>query len=389
MKAIIISLLIFPLLSFAASSVESIQEKERLVTKNLRYNTPNSLTSFKWNPGHYLRVGLANNKQFVENSKLEIIKNQPNIKGVLIPYRWSQLEPVKGQYDFKLIWYNYNYLRSIGKRLFIQIQTQTYGNDAVSPAPLYMESQTEYGGGFYHQKASNYKSGYYQARNVLKTWVPEVKDRLFLLHKKLGEKFDSQPFFEGIMEEESSTGITVENHEPAGYTTNNYVEAYKDRLSSLTRSFPSSNVIALVNFVGLDPGQTKEDHRRTLDGIMNYAQSVGAGVGAPDLYVPNTKNIHGQEVGFNYETLSYPLIRKRKGKVPIGIMAMWNSFRESDLKAYSMKQLFDYGVDEMGINYFFWQKVPNGYDWRLKRDRNVTVYDAFKVINDQKGRINK
>jgi len=67
-------------------------------------------------------------KHFVYFSKdREAIQNHPlltipQFSGAQIMYSWNQLEPKKDQYYFSLIIEDYEYLKSHGKKLFIQLQ---------------------------------------------------------------------------------------------------------------------------------------------------------------------------------------------------------------------------------------------------------------------------
>ena len=61
----------------------------------------------------------------------ELIHNHPFLKvqrivGAQIMYSWKQLEPKRGEYDFSIIYEDYNYLLTHGKKLFIQFQDVTF-----------------------------------------------------------------------------------------------------------------------------------------------------------------------------------------------------------------------------------------------------------------------
>ena len=73
-----------------------------------------------------------NIKHFIYFSReRELIHDHPFIKvqriiGAQIMYSWKQLEPKRGEYDFSIIYEDYNYLLSHGKELFIQFQDVTF-----------------------------------------------------------------------------------------------------------------------------------------------------------------------------------------------------------------------------------------------------------------------
>ena len=60
-------------------------------------------------------------------------------------YSWNQLEPKKDQYDFSLILEDYEYLKSHGKKLFIQLQDVTF-NPQRKAVPNYLLTKAYDGG---------------------------------------------------------------------------------------------------------------------------------------------------------------------------------------------------------------------------------------------------
>ena len=50
----------------------------------------------------------------------------PQFSGAQIMYSWDQLEPLKDQYDFAIVYDDYEYLKSHWKKLFIQLQDVTF-----------------------------------------------------------------------------------------------------------------------------------------------------------------------------------------------------------------------------------------------------------------------
>ena len=66
-------------------------------------------------------------------------------KGAQIMYSWKSLEPKKGKYDFAALKKDYEYLKSYGKKLFIQLQDATF-YPKYNAVPKYLLSD-EYGGG--------------------------------------------------------------------------------------------------------------------------------------------------------------------------------------------------------------------------------------------------
>lgn len=337
----------------------------------------------KWNPGHYLRIGIHQKKQDLTNKQrqFEIIRNQPLIQGVQIPYRWHDLEYAKGKYDFSEIESDLAYLQSMGKRLIIQIQTTTFGDGSqVSPVPSYILKNPMYNGGVWI--GNNIDHGSF-GRKVIKTWVPAINEKLILFHKALGNRFNDEPFVEAVNTEETAVGkMSLLEEKFHGYTTAKFTEAYKRRLISLKAAFPNTVVIGFTNYLTLSNGYNKDDQTKFLESIMDTCYSIGIGVGGPDLIIPFA--ISSKKNDLMRTIPSYSLIEKRRDLLPKGMAVMWNSFRHASSEElyWTFDELIDYGVDILGLNYIFWQYVPIG------KYEGASIYDAFKSINNKRGKIN-
>jgi hypothetical protein len=227
--------------------------------------------------------------------------------GAQIMYPWALLEPQKGVYDFNTVEEDYEYLKSFGKKLFIQFQDATF-NPKFKAVPDYLLSE-EYDGGVTPQYSDNGKiEGW-----VAKRWNPEVQKRLALLLKALGEKFDGK--IEGINFQESS--ISVNSKSDKSFSPEKYVESLKINMLALKKAFPNSTTMQYANFMPDEwlPGNDKG----YLRSIYRYAQEIGVGLGAPDLMV----NRRGQ--------LNHALAMMHEGlfDVPLGIAVQDGNFTGS------------------------------------------------------------
>src|SRR6202030_4042922 len=61
-----------------------------------------------------------------ENIHDSAFYSNPGVTGAQITYPWKRLEPQKDQYDFSEIEEDLNFLKTKGKKLFIQIQDVTF-----------------------------------------------------------------------------------------------------------------------------------------------------------------------------------------------------------------------------------------------------------------------
>lgn len=193
--------------------------------------------------------------------------------GAQIMYPWAKLEPKRGQYDFSAIRADYDYLKSHGKKLFVQLQDATFYS-VNKGVPDYLFS-AEFNGGAVHQ----YTDEGEEQGWVAKRWNKNVRLRFALLIKALGEEFDGK--IEGINLQESAIGVSKDND--SSFTEDKYVQGLKANMLALKQAFPQSTTMQYANFVNGEwlPWEDKG----YLKSLYQYGQSIGVGMGAPDLMV--------------------------------------------------------------------------------------------------------
>ena len=199
--------------------------------------------------------------------------NNSRFEGAQIMYAWRQLEPVKDQYDFSIIYDDYNYLKSKGKKLFIQLQDATF-NPKYKAVPDYLEIE-EYDGGAIYQRADNGDPEGW----VAKRWNKNVQERFACLLTALGRQFDGK--IEGINLQESAIGVS--NTFDPSFTPAVYVASLKTNMLALKKAFPISTTMQYANFI---PGEwLPGDDKGYLKSVYQYGENIGVGLGAPDLMV--------------------------------------------------------------------------------------------------------
>jgi hypothetical protein len=110
----------------------------------------------------------------------ELIHNHPflkvqKIEGAQIMYSWRQLESERGVYDFSIIYEDYNYLLSLGKKLFIQFQDVTF-DTLYKAIPDYLMTEEFDGGCTFSFNDNGIAEGW-----VAKRWNQQVQHRFALL----------------------------------------------------------------------------------------------------------------------------------------------------------------------------------------------------------------
>lgn len=282
-----------------------------------------------------------------ESLKNHSFLKHPAFKGAQVMYPWKDLEPEKGKYDFTLIREDLEYLKQYQKKLFIQLQDVTF-NPKYNAIPAYMLT-TEYDNGAVLQYNDNGKpSGW-----VAKRWNKKVRERFALLLKELGNEFDG--VIEGINLQE--TAIGVNKGKDSKFTNADYVQGIKENMLALKQAFPISTTMIYANFI---PGEWLPfDDKGYLRDVYKYGDSIGVGIGAPDLMVTRK----GQ--------LNHALAQMHEGKftVSLGIAIQDGNYigktgddldydEDNDKRETTRKNLVPllhaFAKDFLKVDYVFW-----------------------------------
>lgn len=265
--------------------------------------------------------------------------NHSRFEGAQVMYPWAQLEPSKGNYDFSMIHDDYTYLKSHGKKLFIQLQDATF-NPMYKGIPAYLQTQ-EYDGGAIHQRAdSGEPDGW-----VAKRWNQNVQTRFALLLTALGQAFDGK--VEGINLQESAIGVSHE-FDPS-FTPTLYVESLKANMLALKKAFPRSTTMQYANFM---PGEWLPwEDKGYLKSIYQYGEKIGVGLGAPDLMVRRKGQLNH----------ALAMMHEHSYSVPLGIAVQDGNYigeTGSDRVVTDRKNivplLHAFAKDFLKIQYMFW-----------------------------------
>ncbi len=270
------------------------------------------------------------NHPFLNNSRFE---------GAQIMYSWRQLEPEKDQYDFSIIEQDYSYLKSKGKKLFIQLQDATFNPD-YKAVPDYLESDKYDGGAIYQRADNGDPEGW-----VAKRWNKNVQKRFAHLLTALGQVYDNK--IEGINLQESAIGVS--NEFDKSFTPAIYVEALKINMLALKKAFPQSTTMQYANFM---PGEWLPwDDMGYLKSIYQYGEKIGVGLGAPDLMVRRKGQLNHALAMMHENNYSVPLgIAVQDGNYigETGTMEIINERKNI------VPLLHAFAKDFLKVKYMFW-----------------------------------
>jgi hypothetical protein len=268
----------------------------------------------------------------------------PNIEGAQLKYSWRELEPGPGEYDFSSIQADLEFLKAHGKRLFVQLQEVSFV-DTIVNVPDYLVEDPAFGGGAdrtYYSKTDDGENLVHEGW-LARRWDPAVRERLGLLLDALGREFDGR--IEGLNFAESSIGFGAPRMVPADFTPAVYRDAILEIMTRAGTAFDESAVIEYANFM---PGESlPEDDRGYLRSVYTHAESIGVGVGGPDLL----------PYRWYQQQHSLPLIRDRPDGVVAGVAVQFGNYEFQHRRTghrITVPELHAYARDELHLDYLFW-----------------------------------
>ncbi len=272
------------------------------------------------------------------------------LEGAQLKYTWRELERQKDHYDFGDIQRDLAFLRSKGKKLFVQLQDVSFDTNIVN-VPRYLLKEDGYHGGadLQYNLENDDEEHATPAGWVARRWDPAVQERFRLLLLALGRQFDGG--IEGINLAETAVDFGESGKLfPKGFTPDIYRDAVLTNMLVLKRAFPRSVAMQYANFM---PGGGQY-----LQSVYRWARELNVGIGAPDLlpYKP------GQMRN------CYPLIREFAGAVPSGIAVQDGNYEHLNPKTskqVTVSELVEFAADYLGVKYIFWCTQEPYYSQKL------------------------
>jgi hypothetical protein len=259
------------------------------------------------------------------------------LEGAQVAYSWRELEPEMDKYDFSMIREDLNFLKSKGKKLWIQFQDVTFSPNRIN-VPKYLQTDPKYNGGADKQyRLDENENGPHEGW-MARRYDPAVQERLHKLFFALGKEFDGH--IEGVNLAETSSGFGwTGKYHPKGFTFQIYRDGIIANMKALKRAFPRSVAMQYANFM---PGG-----KSYLEAIYKAARENKVAVGGPDL-LPFRPFQHAN---------SYPLIRESAGIIPAGIAVQDGNYsdvnRETGKRA-DTSELLKFATDYLKVDYIFW-----------------------------------
>lgn len=279
------------------------------------------------------------------NEKLNLknyqnILSNPCVEGAQVVYTWKELEPEKGVYNFSRIEKDLNFLDSIHKKLFIQLQDRSFQPNVVY-VPDYIRKDQIYHGGVAMQYDFSGPSHPITEGWVARVWDPAVNRRFQILIKRLAKQFDGRIY--GINLPETAVNFDPKNP-PEGFTSDKYFHAELENIRMLRQAFHQSFVIQYVNFF---PNEWNNDHNY-MGRLFSYAVQHNIGLGGPDVIPYRTGQMKN----------SYPFFHKYKGKInPVGMAIQEPDYTYKNPNTnhyYNFSDFYSFANNYLGATILFW-----------------------------------
>lgn len=283
---------------------------------------------------HYVFFG-----QEREGITNEAFLNTKALEGAQLKYTWRELEHPKDEYDFSDIERDLAFLKSKGKKLFIQLQDSSFSPQWV-PVPRYVVEDPQFHGGADKQYNIEHDDQDHATIQgwVARRWDPAVQERYHKLLMALGREFDGK--IEGINLPETAVDIPLSGKLcPKGFTAEIYRDAVLTNMAVLKRAFPRSVAMQYANFMPGEPTNLQSVYRR--------AKELKVGVGGPDLLPFRPFQMQN----------SYPLIHESAGMVPSGIAVQNGNYEDRNPKTgqqVTITGLIEFATGYLRVDYIFW-----------------------------------
>lgn len=272
--------------------------------------------------------------------KIEKMIMREDIGGVQIVYNWKALEKSKDVYDFSVIEKDLDYLNSIHKKLFIQLQDRFFEPQA-RYIPDYVLNDKEYTGGLVAQYDNPGENKPVGSGWVTQQWNSAVQKRFQKLIEALAKKFDGK--IQGINLPETAIDIEMKG-DKTGFSCDRYFQAELENLKFTRSVFHHSYVLQYVNFF---PCEWDNDHQY-MSRLFDFAYKNNIGLGGPDI-VPNKKAQMKN---------SYPFFNQYKGKLSLVAMAVQEptlTYKNPKTgKNFTKEEFTEYAESYLGVNIIFW-----------------------------------
>jgi hypothetical protein len=311
-------------------------------------DAPSTGGMIKWHPGHYMSLR-GKRQPALEMPLIDAIGNETVLQGILVEWKWSDIEKSPGVFDFSQIDQYLARVKALPthKGLVIRIEERGFGTpnaNSHAPMPSDMFSAAYDGGDVWMSNGI-----------VARIWVPAVMDRMIALYQALAARYDTDPNVEGISSEETAVGFAAPTAPtPADYSAAGLLQQYQRLATASRAAWAHSNVFIQTNFLG---------NNTQMESLVKTLVANQAFMGGPDINPPSWVAAKGLSQA--EQVLQGIAGNGDSGTDYRGIVAVKSEVQTPDYRAgfadATPAGMYQVAYGQNHCNYMFWDR----YTWSL------------------------
>jgi len=191
---------------------------------------------------------------------------------------------------------------------------------------------------------------------IAKYWLPEVMDRIIALWQAIAAEFDTDPYLEGVNTDSTATG-SAKNSPDFNWPDN--VVQLKRQYDAMTAAFDKTVVTVYVDYAS---GYEQE--------LIDYARSIGAGTGAPDVQ-PDGKNSID-----SYKS-------QMQGLMPLCQAVQTPELCSGSTGVFTPEQIYQYAMNTLHLTHMYWIAQSTACD--TSTQKYSFQYGIIPTVNNHNG----
>jgi hypothetical protein len=234
-------------------------------------------TKKRWHPGHYVAsvtLSTQANAAAVHTDWKAALATDPHLAGARAIYTWHDLENAQGAYTPAAIDGDLAFLKSLDPRYKLIIEVWTRDFSGKKALPAVPQASASAGVPDYVLQSGG---AVINSNGVCAAfWRPAVMARMIALQSYLAARYDGNVAVEGVHTDEFNVPNPTAN-DPTFSPANGWAQ-WQQLLKAMANAWVHTNAFYLGNWPGI--GGSGQTGTAT---TLAFAQSLGLGVGGPDI----------------------------------------------------------------------------------------------------------
>lgn len=213
----------------------------------------------------------------------------PGLAGVMVPHDWNEVEPngatdpIGTRFDFSRVAAEVAQCAAAGVQYLFKLNVKSFRGLGTNPLPADLQTPIGSGPSYSPDGRATYFAGSGGTGTLdgysIWRWDPVIIARMNVLFQQMGAVFDTNPYFGGIVTQETAIAYTavpaVDNYSPAAYMDGLIAEG-----NNFSAAFPHARHFCFINFMH---GVSIVQARYNLFKVAATLQPNGTVIAGPDL----------------------------------------------------------------------------------------------------------